>query len=380
MNVAVPSPSAPLVFLSYARKDEETVRKVYDELRSRGVNLWFDKIDVGPGKWKPQVLRAVRRSRFFIICISQAALTQTGDEPGFQDVELDEAYDIAVNQDEAHFTIVPVRLENCDRGDNRLTQFQQFDVFSHRDETLDRLAVYLGGRALKTEITDDRTESEKRIDGLQGRIVAFHYAGQDDKAKPDVETLARILADANQPVKARYAAAAAMRAAPPETVVAPLLQALRDPDMIVRNMAGQSLLSLDVRNRDAVLGPLLNTLEDEQDNLVRFYAVAAIGRIGAKARPGVDLLSKALQDKSWKVRRIAAEALASIGPSASAAVTPLIQALQDQDNNEWVRSNCVIALGQIAPQSEAVIEALRSALNDKSEKVRESADRALAKT
>jgi HEAT repeat protein len=58
----------------------------------------------------------------------------------------------------------------------------------------------------------------------------------------------------------------------------------------------------------------------------------------------------------------------------------LIQALQDQDNNEWVRSNCVIALGQIAPQSEAVIEALRSALNDKSEKVRESADRALAKT
>lgn len=377
MNAAVPSPPAPLVFLSYARKDVEAVTKLYQDLKARNISVWFDQVDVAPGKWKPQVLRAVRRSRYFVICISQAALVQTGDDPGFQDTELNEAYDIAVNQDEAHFTIIPVRLENCDRGDNRLTQFQQFDLFSHWDETVDRLAVYLGGRSLATNIADVRTEGEKRIQGLQGRIVAFHYAGQEDKAKPDVEALAAILSDKNRPVNLRYAAAASLRLGAADIVIAPLLQALRDPDMTVRTMAGQSLLSLDLKNRDSALGPLLNSLEEETDPLVRFYAVAAVGRIGAKAKPGVDLLIKALQDKDWKVRRIAAEALASIGPGASAAVTPLIEALQDQSNDEWVRSNCVIALARIAPGTEAVTQALRSTANDKSEKVRDSVVRAL---
>ncbi len=85
------------VFLSYAREDIDKVRDVYEGLKRRGVNVWFDEKDIVLGKrWKPQIEKAISRSRYFVICISEAALRKTGDErPGFQDEELNKAYNIA---------------------------------------------------------------------------------------------------------------------------------------------------------------------------------------------------------------------------------------------------------------------------------------------
>jgi HEAT repeat protein len=77
------------------------------------------------------------------------------------------------------------------------------------------------------------------------------------------------------------------------------------------------------------------------------------------------------------VRRITAEALASIGPRAKSAIGPLIEILNDQGNNDWVRSNAVLALAALGPETEVVVEALSSALSDPSEKVRSAAKQTL---
>ena len=77
------------VFLSYASEDLDRVWQVYDGLIKRGLDVWFDKIDLNGGKWKKQIRKAIARSRHFVICISEAALKKTGDDtPGFQDEEL----------------------------------------------------------------------------------------------------------------------------------------------------------------------------------------------------------------------------------------------------------------------------------------------------
>ena len=109
----------PMVFLSYASENLLMVRNVYEGLIKRGLNVWFDKEHLKPGKWKPQIERAIRRSRYFIICLSNAAICKTGDEPGFQDHELNEAYNIAKDLPEQDFAIIPVRIEDCQRGDHR---------------------------------------------------------------------------------------------------------------------------------------------------------------------------------------------------------------------------------------------------------------------
>ncbi len=154
----------PHVFLSYAHDDLLTVRKLYASLKQRKVRVWFDKVDIGPGKWLPQISKAIAKSRYFIFCMSAAALRKIGDSPGFVETELQNAFDIAMAQPEANFTIIPLRLEKeLSHGDHRLSIFQQYDLFADWDEEIDRLAVHLGGQPLASRITVKAQSEEEQL-------------------------------------------------------------------------------------------------------------------------------------------------------------------------------------------------------------------------
>jgi len=87
-------PRKDQVFISYASEDLAAVKEVYDGLCKRGLEVWFDKKDKEIGPWRPRILKAILRSRYFVFCLSNAALRKTGDMPGFQDEELNYAYEI----------------------------------------------------------------------------------------------------------------------------------------------------------------------------------------------------------------------------------------------------------------------------------------------
>jgi tetratricopeptide (TPR) repeat protein len=184
------------VFLSYAHEDLAQVRKLYAGLNERGVNVWLDKEKLKVGRWKQQIEKAIAQSRYFIICLSNAALRKTGDEPGFQDEELNRAYNIAQEQPANSFAIIPVRLEECGRGDHRTTGFQQFDLFVDWDGTLDVLAVQLGGKSLSDEgMRDERSDLEKAREEFRGRAMAFYYAGDYENALKVWEGIAALYGD-----------------------------------------------------------------------------------------------------------------------------------------------------------------------------------------
>ncbi len=168
------------VFLSYAHDDLEMVKKVYDELVKRKVDVWFDKVDLSPEKWLAKIKKTIPRSRYFLICLSEAYLRKTGDnKPGFIGDELNFAYQIAMDQPESTFTIVPVRLEDCGRGDLRTTTFQQYDLFEDFESVLDHLAIHLGGISLAGKLEEDtRTEDEKTVERLVGRAEILFYAAE----------------------------------------------------------------------------------------------------------------------------------------------------------------------------------------------------------
>jgi hypothetical protein len=77
------------VSLSYcAHEDLGIVRRIVAGLKKRKLNVWFDEKQLEPGEWIPQIEKAITRSRYFVICISEAALPNAGDErPVFQDKE-----------------------------------------------------------------------------------------------------------------------------------------------------------------------------------------------------------------------------------------------------------------------------------------------------
>jgi tetratricopeptide (TPR) repeat protein len=166
------------IFLSYASENLDFVRKIYTGLKKRNLNVWFDKEHLRAGGWKAQVLKAINRSRYFLICISTDALRKTGDECGFQDEELNWAYNIAQNQPNTDFSIVPIRIEECGRGDTRLTSYMQYDVFDDFEISLDKLAQDLGGRPLNNVVAKEEIlEDETTIKRILGHANAAYYAG-----------------------------------------------------------------------------------------------------------------------------------------------------------------------------------------------------------
>jgi Flp pilus assembly protein TadD len=187
-------------FLSYAHEDLEKIHKVYEGLKKRKVNVWFDKKDLKIGRWKPEILKAISRSKYFVICLSNAAIKKTsGEKPGFQDEELQTAWEFAKEKDERGFTIIPVKLEDCSRGDMRLSGWQQYDLFEDWEGALDTLAVNLGGNSLAdAKAKDERTEDEKMIEGLIGRGEIFLYSGEYDKALSFFESAINIKQDFNE--------------------------------------------------------------------------------------------------------------------------------------------------------------------------------------
>jgi hypothetical protein len=70
----------PLIFLSYARADEEFARSLYNALRKVKLRVWFDKEDLGPGApWELRIGEAVDACAFFLPVMSKSAVS---GEPG----------------------------------------------------------------------------------------------------------------------------------------------------------------------------------------------------------------------------------------------------------------------------------------------------------
>jgi tetratricopeptide (TPR) repeat protein len=171
-----------LTFLSYAHGDLDRVWKVYEGLKKRNVSVWFDKANLGPGKWKPQIEKQIPRCRYFIFCVSQASIKKTEEGTGFVEEELQTAWKIAEAQDERKFTIVPIRLEECGHGDHRLSTFQQFDLFEDFEKVLDELAKIIGGSALsEAKAADERTEDEKLTESIINKASTLFFSGEYEK-------------------------------------------------------------------------------------------------------------------------------------------------------------------------------------------------------
>ena len=110
---------------------------------------------------------------------------------------------------------------------------------------------------------------------------------------------------------------------------------------------------------------------------IRRVVFGGYGTLGDVAEPSVPFLLEKLKHTEPTVRSTAAGALGWIGPSAGKAVPGLIALLNDDIG--YVRRDAASALGKInaGTNDEAVINALKQALNDKDRQAQEYAKRAL---
>jgi HEAT repeat protein len=185
---------------------------------------------------------------------------------------------------------------------------------------------------------------------LETRIAAARLLAKI--GTPDaLELLRGAMEDADANFRARLVKVVGRVDHPVATEV--LIGALNDPDCYVRKSAVESVPHVD---HPAIIGALVQCLRDEEIN-VRESAVIAL----QKSRDGdtvVEVLSAALNDPHWNVRRESVEVIARVG--GSRAAEPLRRMLKDKDPE--VRLSALVGLAGLA--DERMVESVVGALTD----------------
>ena len=134
------SPWKRQIFLCYAREDEEKVNNLYQKLCDEGFKPWMDKKDILPGEqWEFCIPRAIRRSDFFLACLSANSVTKRG----YLQKEIKEGLDIWDEMLEDDIYLIPVRLEDCEVPE-RLRDFQWVNLFEEDSWTRLVKAIQVG--------------------------------------------------------------------------------------------------------------------------------------------------------------------------------------------------------------------------------------------
>jgi len=113
------------VFLCHGSEDKPTVRTLYSDLLTCGVEPWLDEKNLLPGQdRKYEIPKAVRDSNIIIVCLSRTSVSKTG----FVEKEIKYALDVVDEKPEGSIFLIPARLEECSLPD-RLSGRQWVDLF-----------------------------------------------------------------------------------------------------------------------------------------------------------------------------------------------------------------------------------------------------------
>ncbi|MCP4345057.1 MAG: TIR domain-containing protein [Desulfobacterales bacterium] len=153
------------VFISYAREDIETARKLYHDLKKAGVNPWLDKEELIPGQnWKLTVTREIKECRYFIALMSSHSVTKQG----FVQTELKKAMDILEQFPDEDIFIIPIRIDECNIPP-KLADIHYEDIFHSYEECLKKiLRAFPEGHSKpdKSEVKAAENKSESGTEGV----------------------------------------------------------------------------------------------------------------------------------------------------------------------------------------------------------------------
>jgi hypothetical protein len=129
------------VFLCHASQDKPSVRKLYMQLKTSGIDPWLDEEKLIPGQnWRLEIPKAVRSSDVIVVCLSGNSISKEG----FVQSEIKLALDIATEKPEGAIFLIPLKIEECEVPDS-LRHLQWVNYFAYKG--FERLLYALRARA-----------------------------------------------------------------------------------------------------------------------------------------------------------------------------------------------------------------------------------------
>lgn len=144
-----------------------------------------------------------------------------------------------------------------------------------------------------------------------------------------------------------------------------IIEKFVDPAWVVRKRASKSIVTFGQLS----VHPLLKVLSSSNED-AKYWALRALGEI--KPKRIAPALIKLFKDKSWTIRNATADVLSQYGAETLPELTALLKESEDVEIRYWL----IRAIGKI--QSTDSLMLLYGLLDDPSESIRDSAQKALA--
>ena len=131
------------VFISYVSENVEIVKRLYQELKAHGIQVWLDRNDIDPGShWEQAIRRAIRQGAFFIACFSKE---YNNRDKTYMNEELTLAIDELRQRFTDRIWFIPVKLNECeipDRdigGGKTLQALQYVNLYENWEVNIQRI-------------------------------------------------------------------------------------------------------------------------------------------------------------------------------------------------------------------------------------------------
>jgi len=99
------------VFISYAKEDYETAKKIYDFLLGRDYDVWLDKEKLLPGQdWNTEIMQNLKKSDFVILLLSNISVAKRG----YVQREFKLALDYCEEKLDTDIYVIPCKIDNCE--------------------------------------------------------------------------------------------------------------------------------------------------------------------------------------------------------------------------------------------------------------------------
>ncbi|MCA2554668.1 MAG: SUMF1/EgtB/PvdO family nonheme iron enzyme [Microcystis sp. M04BS1] len=107
------------IFLAHASEDKPAVLALHERLKQAGYKPWLDKKDLIPGQiWRDEIPKAIKASQIFLACLS----AKSANKQGYIQRELRIALDTLGEMPSGTIFFIPMRLEECEIPDLRMSE------------------------------------------------------------------------------------------------------------------------------------------------------------------------------------------------------------------------------------------------------------------
>ncbi len=168
------------VFISYAKEDEDTAKKLYNDLKNAGIKPWMVSEDLLPGQNRKVIIRqAIKDSSYFLALLSPKSISKRG----FVQKELKIALDILDKLPQTEIFIIPVRLDDCEPVDERLEDVDPVDLFVSYENGLNQILRVLKSGNEESEECSPHQDTPFSFDSSQKIKILFLTANPMDDAR-----------------------------------------------------------------------------------------------------------------------------------------------------------------------------------------------------